>query len=229
MSKFDRVFVPLFSPYALTGKFGIYIPPVIFDSELEEVKARLRESKEAGAKHALISNISHIPLAKELGFELLGDIRLNITNKYAKAAYFELGVSDSLLSAELTERGVGQIGGRVTLYGRIPLMLTERCYMRSGSCSGKCPEFSLVDRRGVHFPTIREFRHRNLVLNSAVTFMADKQAELLRLGINSGHFIFTTESAHEVSRVVCAYFEGGDYIPEKIRRIGVKAQNKCLK
>ncbi len=222
LSQFDKLFVPLFSPEAESGRWGVYIPPVIFDSELGEVKERLSRVKSCGARYALVSNISHIPLCRELGFSAVGDIRLNITNKYAKSAYAALGVTDSLLSAELTLPRARDIGGRVTVYGRIPLMITERCYMKRGGCSGKCPDMPLVDRRGARFPIMREYRHRNLILNSAVTFMADRADELRSAGISSGHFIFSVESAGEISRTASAYFSGGDYQPKNIRRIGVK-------
>ena len=223
LSEFDTVFVPLFSPEAESGRFGIYIPPVIFDSELKEVKERLEKVRASGAVYALVSNLSHIPLCREFGLSPVGDIRLNITNKYAKAAYASLGVTDSLLSAELTLPAARDIGGRVTVYGRIPLMLTERCYMRGvGDCHGVCPTAPLVDRRGAKFPIVREYRHRNLLLNSAVTYMADKEDELRRAAVFSRHFIFSVESSAEISAVATAYFSGGDRKPENIRRIGVK-------
>ena len=222
LSNFDKLFVPLFSPEAESGRWGVYIPPVIFDSELAEVKERLLALRAAGVEYALVSNISHIPLCRELGLSAVGDIRLNITNKYAKSAYAALGVPDSLLSAELTLPRARDIGGRVTVYGRIPLMLTERCYMRHGDCRGICPSAPLVDRRGAKFPIMREYRHRNLILNSATTYMADKEDELCRAGIFSRHFIFSTESADEASRVASAYFSDGGYQPKSIRRIGVK-------
>ncbi len=224
LSSFDKIFLPLFSDEVKSGKYGVYIPPVIFDSELAEVREELAELKRAGVEHALVTNISHIALCRELGLSPLGDIRLNITNKYAKSAYAALGVSDSLLSAELSLPRARDVGGRLTVYGRIPLMLTERCYMKSraGACSGKCPSLPLIDRKGAKFPIIREYKHRNLILNSAVTFMADREEELRRAGAASRHFIFSTESASEARRVLEAYFSGGSYSPASIRRIGVK-------
>ena len=223
LSKLDILLVPLFSDEATDGRWGVYIPPVIFDTELDGVKKRLAEVKAAGARYALVSNISHLALCREFGLSPIGDIRLNITNRYAKAAYAALGVTDSILSAELTLPRARDIGGRLTVYGRIPLMLTERCYMRGrGECRGVCPDNPLVDRRGARFPIMREYKHRNLILNSTVTYMADKEEELRSAGIDSRHFIFSTESADEASGVVSAYFSGGGYQPKSIRRIGVK-------
>ena len=216
---FDTVFVPLFDRAALAGKYGVYIPPVVTDGELSSVRQRLAEAKNAGATHALITNISHITLAREAGLVGIGDFRLNVTNKYARREYMRLGVFESICSAELTLPKTRESGGAVTVYGRIPLMLTERCFMRRGVCSGKCPQdFSLTDRRGARFPIIREWGHRNLVLNSAVTFTADKPTEISALAAR--HFIFSTENEKEAAAVIAAYFEGGGYLPKDFRRIG---------
>ena len=220
LSYFDTVFVPLFSPEALTGKYGVYIPPVVTDTELKEVRLRLSEAALSGAKHALVSNISHIALASEVGLIGVGDFRLNITNRHARVAYSELGIADAVLSAELGPAAISNIGGGGVAYGRIPLMLTERCFMREGKCSGECPDFELCDRRGARFPILREWRHRNLILNSATTFIADKPRDLSML--SHKHFIFTTECVSEAESAIAAYFEGVDYLPTKFRRIGTR-------
>ena len=222
LSSFDAVFVPLFSKEAEEGKYGVYIPPVVFDSELDELRERLSLMKKIGVSRALASNISHLNILREYGFSIVGDMRLNVTNKYAMAAISALGAYDTVLSAELNLPRARDVGGRVAVYGRIPLMLTERCYMRSGKNCDKCSEGALVDRRGARFPIINEYKHRNLILNSSVTYMADKEDELCSYGVNSRHFIFSTEGARQIADVHLAYFGGGDYIPESIRRIGVK-------
>ena len=221
LARFDIIFVPLFSDLAKSGKYGVYIPPVIPDSGLSAVRDRLRQASSAGARHALVSNISHLTLAREAGLIPIGDFRLNITNRYAMRTLESLGVGEAILSAELTLPAVRDIGGGAVVYGRIPLMLTERCFMREGGCSGVCPEnYALTDRRGAKFPIVREWEHRNLILNSAHTFMGDRVSELSSLGIE--HFIFSTENGRAAQRVVEAYCEGKEYKPENIRRIGVK-------
>lgn len=220
LSRFGIVFVPLFSEEAMSGKFGVYIPPVVTDSELPLVRERLEAARASGVTYALVSNISHVTLAKEVGLVGVGDTRLNITNTLARCVYSELGVTDTLLSAELTLGGVREVGGGAVVYGRVPLMLTERCFMRDGGCDGVCPDTELVDRRGAHFPIIREWRHRNLILNSVPTFMADKATSLEGVGIK--HFIFSNESAEEAERIISAYFDGAKYAPKSFRRIGMR-------
>ena len=220
LAHFEIVFVPLFSEEATSGKFGVYIPPVVTDGELPLVRERLKQAKASGAEYALVSNISHIALAKEAELIGIGDTRLNITNVLAKGVYCELGVCDAVLSSELSLHAVRDVGGGSVVYGRVPLMLTERCFMREGECGGVCPQTELVDRLGVRFPIMREWRHRNIILNSVPTFMADKPSAMG--GVLIKHFIFSTENTNEAEKIISAYFEGGGYVPKSFRRIGTR-------
>ena len=130
-----------------------------------------------------------------------------------------------MLSPELTAREAASVGGREIVYGRIPLMLTERCFMRDLFGCRRCGEDGLRDRRGVEFPAVREFEHRNLVFNSAVTYVADKPAELSLF--DREHYIFTDESAGEIKRTLQAYKTGAPAPKEmQLRRIGRREVKK---
>jgi putative protease len=115
------------------------------------------------------------------------------------------------------------IGGSVIVYGRIPLMLTERCFIKENFGCDRCGKASLVDRTKERFPLIREFDHRNLILNSTPTYMGDKSSDLSSASLESHHFIFTVESAKEISQVVDAY-KNKRALPYPVRRMG-KRQN----
>ena len=77
---------------------------------------------------------------------------------------------------------------------------------------------TLTDRRGARFPVARE-GGRDVVLNSAVTYMADRKPDLDRAHITDRHFIFTTESPADVLRVIRAYEKGDPARMKNIRRI----------
>ena len=111
------------------------------------------------------------------------------------------------------------IGGAVITYGRIPLMITERCFTRELSGCGSCGGATLVDRTGAVFPVMRELPHRNIIFNSSYTYMADKVRELADAGINHTHFILSNESARDAKYLFEAYFN--KRIPNvPIRRMG---------
>ncbi len=206
LSIFDRIFIPLFKleEYGV-GDVGIAFPPVIFDSELDKVKAMLTDAKKGGISEALISNISHRKVAEEFSFSVTGDFRLNVTNSLTREEYHKMGIDELILSPELTLPMARDIGGSVIIYGRIPLMLTERCFIKENFGCDRCGKATLTDRTGAKFPMLREFEHRNIILNSTPTYMGDRLSEMSAARLNSHHFIFTVESAREILDVISAY------------------------
>lgn len=204
---FNIIYTPLEKYIGNTN--GVALPPVIFDSERQEVKQMLEEAKRMGAEHVLVGNLGHTDLAKESGLRLHGDLRLNICNGASAAFLEELGFEDYILSPELTSAQIRDIGGKslACVFGRVPLMVTEKCVGKEiGGCktceSGRA---ALTDRKGIRFPVLRAYRHRSIIFNSVPFYMADRADVLAKNGITMQHFIFTTESAEEAAAVIDAY------------------------
>ncbi len=215
---FDTVFIPLMC-YPVYKKYanGVYIPPIVMENEIDDVMKALNAARECGAKFALVGNISHIRMAKDSGLAPIGDFRLNVMNKSTRYALKAMGILDTMTSPELTSRQAGAIGGRAVVYGRIPLMITERCFMKEGFGCDNCGKCLLVDRKGISFPMMREYKHRNIIFNSVPTYMGDKMSEL-----PSGcrqHFIFSVESADDI-RIALEGFSKGECPISPIRRMG---------
>ncbi len=206
-SYFDIIYTPL-EKYTGRGR-GILLPPVIFDSEAEQIKQMLIRAGEQGATDALVSSFGQTELARKAGFAVHGNLSINATNSSTVALYEKAGASDMLLSPELTLAQLRDIGGvtGAVVYGRIPLMVTEKCVGREiGDCKTcEAGRAVLTDRRGMEFPVLRTTGHRSLIFNSVPVYMADKQRELDRMGIIMRHFIFTTETRAEAQSVIDAY------------------------
>ena len=187
---------------------GVLLPPVITDLEMPDVKKALEKAKAQGAVHAMVGNIGHIALARELGFILHGDYRLNITNS-AAAAFYEGVFEDVLLSPELILPQARDIGGEKSfiVYGRLPLMTLEKPVGAD----------SLRDRRGVVFPILKEGK-RDIIFNSLPTYMGDRRDLLAAAGIRNEHFIFTLEGPRE-AQTVLAYHQKGLPLKKEVRRI----------
>ena len=215
----DKTFLPLFSFEESDGVNGVYIPPVIMENEIRFVREKLNKAKNAGILYALVGNIGHITLAREFGLIPFGDFRLNIMNSFTREAYTSLGIEEFILSPELTLPQARDIGGYTIHLGRIPLMLTERCFIKENFGCQKCNKAHLEDRMGERFPIIREFEHRNLILNSRLTYMGDKKNDLTAARLTRGHYIFSTEGADEIICLLEAY-ENGDRLPYEVRRLG---------
>ena len=216
---FDAVFVPLHSYASATGKAnGIYLPPVIMEDEIELTNKLIALAKEKGARYVLVGNLSHLDLAKRHGLMPVGDFRLNITNREARNFWQKVGITDVTTSPELTSRQARSIGGRAIVYGRIPLMITERCFVKENFGCDKCGRCQLTDRKGIKFPMMRDSSHRNLIFNSAYTYLGDKQSEAAGL---SYHFIFSVENPKEVKEIVRAFKEQRAFpLNGQFRRMG---------
>ena len=225
---FDAIFLPLDRiEGARTVPSGVSLPPVVMESELDEVREMLTRVKEKGVKYALIGNLGHIKLIEKFGLIPIADHRFNIYNKSAAATVRELVGQRYIVSCEMNYKDAVNLRGSGIVYGRIPLMLTERCFIRDNGGCGRCSDFALVDRKGAEFPIIKEYRHRNLILNSAITYMGDKLNTPTHLRLTGEHFIFTKESAAEVTEVAEAFAKGLPMpLSYPFRRMGRRDANK---
>ena len=191
---------------------GVFLPPVVMDGERSELETMLQAAKDKGAKHVLIGNLGQLAAAKALDFVVHGDLRLNTTNQETARTWREQGLEDWILSPELTLPQMRDIqgGSRGVVYGRVPLMVTEKCIGKELADCKQCSsgKVELTDRRQVRFPVLREWKHRSLILNSVPVYMADRQADLVRYGLSLQHFIFTVESKAQVAEILRAYQAG---------------------
>lgn len=217
---FDIVYLPLEAYDGSTN--GVALPPVIFDSERAEALAMLKKAATLGATHALVGNLGHLDLAIAAGLVPHGDLRLNVTNNASIAVCESLGFADVILSPELSLPRARDIGGATLLpvYGRLPLMLLEKCVGKELSDCKTCAEgrTELRDRRGISFPVLRTWKHRSVIYNSLPTSLSDKQDELKHAGITGEHFLFSTETKEECAAVIRAFREGNP-LPFEIRRL----------
>ncbi len=199
---FDVIFLPLaeFLKCDEPRVRGIALPAVIFDGEYEKVARDIEAAKAKGATDALVENYGHLALAKEL--KIHGDFRLNVTNSASASFAFENGFDSLILSPELTQAQARDIGGSVRniVYGRLPVMLLEKCAAKETSGCKACDDdrAALCDRANKRFPILREEPHRSIVFNSVPTYALDRPLQ------GGEHFIFSTESAGEIMDILDA-------------------------
>ena len=223
LKNIDAAFVPLFDYSSLAQEYrgkilGVSLPVIVMERELDEVKAQILAAVSAGAKYALLGNISHLSLVDGTGLIPVADQRMNVANAHTGEYLRSRGVYNRILSAELTLPMARDIGGALTVLGRMPLMVTERCFVKENFGCKKCMKAELVDRMGKRFPILREWRHRNIIFNSVPTYMGDKKDELRAARIRSEHFVFTSESADTIAKMLRAY-ERGEELTVPVSRI----------
>lgn len=220
---FDRIYLPLNEYSGNDCANGVVLPPLVYDSEWEGFVSALSLSKELGARYAICSNISQIDQAKRLGFIVTADFRLNCTNPKTAEMLCALGADEIILSPEMKLGGMRDIyeNKSVIVYGKIPVMITEKCVI--GECGGckscKAGEpYYLHDRTGASFAAFGLDGHRSIIYNSVPTYMADVPKQLSGLGSYSPHFIFSDEDGNEVREIILAYKKHTAY-KGKYRRI----------
>ena len=220
----ERIYIPIYALERrdLPENIGLSMPQIIWDDEWPKINEKLDLALNMGIKNILVSNISQvIPLIKK-GFNVEGDMPLNILNSRTLAVYKNLGISSATLSPELMLSQVRDIKKcipcELIAYGRLPLMITENCAVSSG---GKCPGkgvHKLVDRRGFELPVVCLPRHRNMILNPDILYLADKKEELSLIGISRLRLLFTLENADQVVSVCKEYLNGAKTTPDKFTR-----------
>jgi putative protease len=204
---FDRIYLPLekFTPPAN----GVILPPVIFDDAWEEVRAMLKKAEASGAKYAMVGNLGHLELLRGTDLIPVGDFRFNVTNPEAVARLESLGVLEYILSPELTLPQMRDLSGNkeVIIYGRLPMMTLEKCAIRDIADCNACAKgaVTLRDRKGMEFPILREWEHRNVIYNSLPTCMSERLGELDHAKLSARHFLFSTETPGEVDAVINAH------------------------
>lgn len=236
---FDLIYLPLeaWREHKNSTPYGVIMPPVIFSREIADVTKRLSNAIEAGAVHIIVSNIGQLPMIQSLLTEhpqrkvsLHGDFRLNVCNVASAQAHLSMGLDDLLLSPELTLPRIRDISWAHTqaagavVYGRVPLMLLEKCAIRAlypdGGKNAPCGKAGdaclvcgqnkavMVDRLGISFPVLRCYNHRNIIYNSRPLSMTDRADALDTARILERHMIFSTETPDEVFKVICATCKG---------------------
>ena len=217
---FDFIYLPLGKETAEVN--GVVLPPVIFERDCKRVAEMLAAAKEKGVRYALVGNVGHIELVREAGLVPVGDFRFNVTNCESVCVLEDMGVESVMLSPELTLPQARDIKGDTSLivYGRIPLMTVEKCVSREIADCDTCAKNGaiLTDRRGVRFPVLREWEHRNVIYNSLPTSMSDRQDQLTKAGITHQHFLFSTETPEEVDEII-RLWKNGTALPYPVRRI----------
>ncbi len=201
---------------------GAVLPPVIFPEDTANIREMLGKIRAKGIRHLMVGNLGHLPMPEGFDFVLHGDYRLNVANNATVCELEKYGFADVIASAEMSVAQLRDLGGNTAaiVYGRVPLMTLERCVNKQAAGCAACTKGTaqLIDRKGVKFPVVREYGHRNLVLNSLPTGMSDKQSALTAGGIVAQHFLFTVESAAQVESVILAY-QKGTALPYPVRRI----------
>lgn len=163
-------------------KEKIIIVPNIFLGDCEErTLLRLKELSKIGFNKALAHTVGHIPLIQSADMAVYGGMRLNIANSLSSEFFAEQGLTDIILSCELTAAKIKFLHSPIPFgvigYGRLPLMVTRRCPVKDGKpCdNGKSCGKYLTDRQGKRLHVLCS--NTVELLNPDILSIADKKED----------------------------------------------------
>lgn len=201
----------------------VYVP---IDKFSDDVRKRLEEKEVIpylntvtknesfnfnGVDSILIGNLEHFEICKEIK-NIYCDFSLNIFNSYSCKKLEELGAKGVNYSFELNLEEIKKIKSNleseVTIYGRLPVMVSEHCMIGSevkghincGLCEKN--QYYLEDRTNIKFPIVTDRKVcRMTILNGKILFVPEVVEELNEK-IDWFRAYFFDESTEERRRVL---------------------------
>ncbi len=169
-----------------------------------------------GWQHLVCHNLADVRIGRKIGFTLHGGFGLNCTNAVTAASLLEQGLSDVMLSYELSAKSLNALAGKVSsgvfLYGRLPMMLFRVCPIKSqdGCHHHDC---FLTDRTGRKFPLLcRKEQDYIEMLNSEILWLSGKQQHFSAADYHD--FYFTDETPEQIAEILHDYETHSGKFPE---------------
>lgn len=229
----ERLYVPAeliasgqaeLEPFRRAGtKVCAVLPRVVTDEERPVLRELLAALRGLGIREALIGSLGQLPAVVEAGLVPRGDYGLNLANAFAAESMVRIGLASVTASFQLSAKQIGALASaantEMIVYGRVPVMVTERCLIRasSGRCSCSTPT-SMSDPFGNIWPVEKELSCRNMVYDRKKIFLADRPGVYMNAGLWGARLLFTTESARECVDVAKRYRGLNRYEPNNISR-----------
>ncbi len=199
------------------------LPRVVSDEESPVLRELLATVKALGVGDALVGNIGLIPAVIEAGMTPRGDYGLNLANARALRRMSDIGLASVTASFQLSAHQIRRMSAaadtEMIVYGRVPVMITEKCLVRqsAGRCSCSTPT-SMSDAFGNVYPVEKGFGCRNIIFDRKKIFLADRPDVYENAGLWAVRLLFTTESARECADVVRRYRGQNSYLPNNTSR-----------
>ena len=182
---------------------AVELPRGCFDDEY--IIKVLTHAEKIGIKKAVVSNLSELYIAYNMGFSVITGFGLNIYNSYSLKSIKPYGLIGCVVSNELSIGEISKIrSSKETAlfsfcYGRQPLMLTKNCPVKNGlGCLSKEEYCKITDRKGKVFPVICRNGFSE-ILNCNPTYAADIKDKICA---DVAYLYFTTESKNDVLNII---------------------------
>ncbi len=194
------------------------MPRVLFDSELGQAAELLMKVRQLGVTEAAAGSLGHIIFLRKLGFDVRGDLGLQVRNSTSLAVLLGLRLKSAALAMELSSQRVRSLrkymDTELVVYGRMPLLYSAGCLIRANTGVCSCDSFTgFTDSSGFQNPVTRGFGCRNTLWSAQKLHLVGRSREYLSAGLWGVRLAFTTENAEECARIAERYLERGSYEP----------------
>lgn len=196
----------IYAPIEIEGlkEDEIAILPRISPKNLEDMVLKTK------CKTVLVRNIGQIEVAKRCNKKIQLDFTMNVFNSYSCDFYKNQNIDIITLSTELTLKQIKPLTGIVdcecVIYGKLPMMLTENCMIKT---SVGCKKGGYIyDRTNEGFLIKCLPECRNEIYNSKPIIMSDKMNDLEFCGIKYGRLNFVDENAQQCVEIFNKYKNG---------------------
>ena len=196
------------------------LPRIVHDGEMPQLRQDMLNVRRLGVEEVLVGNLGLLLPARDCRMGIRGDFCLNIYSSAAVDAARELELKSVCLSMEMTMPQIRDVSKacdcELSVYGRMPLMVTENCLIkgRTGQCTCHLGSVKLKDKTGSEFPVIKDGAScRSVLLNGKKLYWLDRQHDLSKLGLWAVRLCFTTENSREVDQVLSSYLNPVPFDP----------------
>ena len=197
-----EIILPL-SEYEKVNAFDkILLAPPRFITDENKIRDTLIKAKEKGFSHVYCNNIAHLETAKSSGFICHAGFGMNIANSYSLDMIKNMGAIDTELSFEMKLSQISSLSGDIKrgiiASGRLPLMLTRNCPIKSQVGCKNCRRI-LIDRKGAKFP-VYCYNDYAEILNCNTLYLGDKKDEIR--GVDFMTMLFYDETPDEINKAI---------------------------
>lgn len=227
LSEVDRIYVPFLDFVKSENIYAIkelkkngcevitYIPPITKGNYEKLLKSKISELSNREIDGILVSNMSHVEILKQYNIPLYGDYSLNIFNSKSIETAVNLGLKGITLSHELTQKqienlNIDNIEAETTVYGRLPVMITEHCPVgaelgnNSNEICGLCKkgDYYLKDRINKDFPIVSDpIDCRCTILNADKLLVPNIIGRLSNNGVSTFRLYIYDEKPEEIEMI----------------------------
>ena len=142
--------------------------------------------------------------------KIILDHNLYVFNQSAKEFWSSCGVESITAPVELNRAELARLGieeAELLVYGRLPVMVSAQCIVKSTSGCTNTPGITVIkDRYQKEFPVNRCCRFcYNVIYNTKPVFLLDQKEEICGLSPAGLRLMFTQESGQEARMILDMY------------------------